>query len=95
MNNRKLNQLFRALKRATPPAPTEGFDLLVLQQIRRNPTRSELTISDVLGRWFPRLALAAVAVIALCIAGDFVYSTNGPSLSESAAQLSIQDSAEN
>lgn len=94
MNDHKLNQLFRALKRATPPAPPEGLDLLVMQQIRRNPARAELTISDLLGHWFPRLALAAVAVIALCIAGDFVYSTNGPSLSESAAQLSIQESAE-
>ena len=95
MNNHKLNQLFRALKRDTPPAPPEGLDLLVMQQIHRNPARAQLTVTDVLGRWFPRLAVAAVAVIAVCIAGDFVYSTNGPSLSESAAQLSIQDSAEN
>jgi hypothetical protein len=95
MKDRKLNQLFRALKREKSPAPVEGFDLLVMQQIRRNPARTELSISDVLGRWFPRLAMAAVAVIALCIAGDFAYSTSGPSLSESAAQLSIQESAEN
>lgn len=95
MKDHKLNQLFRALKRQTPPALPEGLDLLVMQQIRRNPARAQLTISDVLGRWFPRLAVAAVAIIALCIAGDFVYSTHGPSLSESAAQLSIQESAEN
>jgi hypothetical protein len=95
MNDHKLNQLFRVLKRSTPPAPAEGLDQLVMQRIRRNPARSEITLSDVLGRWFPRLALAAVAVIALCIAGDFAYSTNGPSLSESAAQLSIQEFAEN
>ena len=95
MKQHKLNQLFHALKRETPPAPPEGLDLLVMQQIRRNPTRAELTISDVLGRWRPRIALAAVAVIAVCLAGEFVYSTNGPSLSESAAQLSIQEFAEN
>ena len=83
MKDHKLNQLFRALKREKSPAPPEGLELLVMQQIRRDPTRAELTVSDLLGRWFPRLAVVAVAVIALCIAGDFVYSTNGPSLSVS------------
>lgn len=95
MKDHKLNQLFRALKRETPPAQPEGLDLLVMQQIRRNPTRAELTISDLLSRWRPRLAVAAVAIITVCLAGEFVYSTNGPSLSESAAQLSIQELAEN
>jgi hypothetical protein len=95
MKDPKLNQLFRALKREKSATPAEGFDVLVMQQIRRNPARAELTVSDLLGQWFPRLAVVAVALIALCIAGDFVYSTSGPSLNESAAQLSIQESAEN
>lgn len=93
MKDHKLNQLFRALKRETPPAPPEGLDLLVMQQIRRNPARADLTISDLLGRWFPRLALIAVSVIVLCVVSEFV--STGPSLSESAAQLSIQEFAEN
>ena len=86
--NERLNQLFAAAKRETPAAPTEGFAALVMNQIQRNPARLELTISDVLGMWFPRLAAAAAAIIALCVISDFVSSSNSPSLSESAAQLS-------
>ena len=90
MNDRKLNQLFSAAGREKPVAPTDGFELLVLQQIQRNPVRTELTISDVLGMWFPRLALVAATVIALCVVGDFVSSSDSPSLSDSASQLSDQ-----
>lgn len=93
MNNRKLRELFRVAKKEKPAAPTEGFDLLVMQQIRRNPARIELSISDVLGQWFPRLALVAAAVIALCVVTEFV--STGPDLNESAAQLSAQYLAEN
>jgi len=95
MNENRLNQLFTAAKDAPPPAPAEGFDLLVLQQIRRHPTRLELTISDVLGLWFPRLTVVAAAVIALCVLGDLVSSSNDPGLSVTAAQLSEQYYAEN
>ena len=90
MNDKKLSQLFSIARREKPAAPTEGFELLVLQQIQRNPARAELTISDVLGMWFPRLALVAVALIALCVVGDYVTSSNSPSLSDSASQLSDQ-----
>ena len=93
MNNRKLRELFGAAKRQKPAAPTEGFDLQVMQEIRRNPARIELSITDVLGRWFPRLALAAAAVIALCVLTEFV--STGPDLTDSAAQLSAQYLAEN
>ena len=89
--NEKMNRLFAAAKRETPPAPNEGFASLVMQQIQRNPARAELTISDLLGMWFPRLAVTAAAVIALCVIGDFVSSSNAPTLSESAAQLSMAD----
>jgi len=95
MNDRKLNQLFSAAGREKPAAPADGFELLVLQQIQRNPARAELTISDVLGMWFPRLALVAATVIALCVVGDFVSSSDSPSLSDSASQLSDQMLVEN
>lgn len=93
MNNRRLRELFRVAKKEKPAASTEGFDLLVMQQIRRNPARIEISITDVLGRWFPRLALVAAAVIALCVVTEFI--STGPDLSDSAAQLSAQYLAEN
>jgi len=93
--NEKLNRLFAAAKRDQPTAPDEGFASLVMQQIQRNHARPELSISDLLGMWFPRLAVAAAALIALCVIGEFVSSSNAPSLSESAAQLSVQYFAEN
>ena len=93
MNNRKLRELFRVAKKEKRAAPTEGFELLVMQQIRRNPARTQLSITDVLGQWYPRLALAAAAVIALCVVSEFI--STGPDLSESAAQLSAQYLAEN
>jgi hypothetical protein len=86
MNDRKLNELLTAVKREPVTAAPEGFETLVMQQIRRNPARAELSVSDLLGMWFPRLAIAAAAIIALCVIGDIASS--GPSLSDSAAQLS-------
>jgi hypothetical protein len=93
MNDRKLKQLFDAARRETPAEPMEGFERLVMQQIQCNPARAELTISDVLNRWFPRLAVAAAAVIALCVISE--YTASGPSLTDSAVQLSDQFFVEN
>ena len=93
MNEKKLNQLFNAARRETPAAPTEGFEMLVMRQIQRDPVRAELSISDVLGLWFPRLAVAAATIIAVCVLSD--YMSSGPSLTDSAAQLSVQYFAEN
>jgi len=87
MNDRKLNQLFNAAKKETPAAPNEGFAFLVMQQIQRDPARTELSISDMIGMWFPRLAVVAAAVIAICVVSEMVFASNAPSLSESAAQL--------
>jgi len=95
MNESKLNQLFNAAKDETPAAPNEGFAFLVMQQIQRSPARSELAISDLLNMWFPRLAFVAAAVIAVCVASEMVFSSSAPSLSESAAQLSVPIVAEN
>ena len=95
MNDRKLNRLFAAAKSEQPAAPGEGFAFLVMQQIQRDPARGDVTIADLLGMWFPRLALAAAAVIAICVISEVVSSSSAPSLSESAAQLSEPLVAEN
>lgn len=95
MNDPKLNHLFHAAKSETPAAPGEGFAFLVMQQIQRDPRRVEPSVSDVLGMWCPRLALVAALVIAVCAISELVISSNAPSLSESAAQLSETWVAEN
>jgi hypothetical protein len=95
MNEERLNQLFTAAKSEAPAPPAEGFAFLVMQQIQRNSGRVELTISDLLGKWFLRLAMVAAGVIAICVISEMVASANAPSLTESAAQLSEPLVAEN
>jgi hypothetical protein len=88
MNDPKLKNLFAAARKETPPTAPEGLDLLVLQAIRREPARSATTLWDSLHLLFPRYAWAAVSVIAVCVAGDWLAAT--PSLTDGVAQLSQQ-----
>jgi len=92
MNHRKLDQLFHAVRNEPPASPTEGFDRLMLQAIRReersaSPTTSSLF--DQLNVLFPRLAWAAVAVIALSLVADYGLTASGtPGLNDGVAQIS-------
>ena len=93
MNERKLNQLFDAARKEAPPAPPEGFDWVVMQAVRRDgaPARpGSGSLLDQLNLLFPKLAWAAVALILLCVAGDFVSAAISPSLSDSVARISDQ-----
>jgi hypothetical protein len=93
MNNRKLKQLFAAARKETAPAPAEDFAADVLHIIRREPptTPEAFLIFDQLNLWFPRIALAASAVIVLCFALDYGLTAAGvPSLSDGVSQLSAQ-----
>jgi anti-sigma-K factor RskA len=94
MSSRKLKQLFASARRETAPAPPGDFAADVLRAIRREPPMAMLetiSIFDQLNLWFPRLALAASAVIVACIALDYGLTAAGvPSLSDGVAQLSAQ-----
>ena len=94
MNDRKLNRLFASARRETASAPPEDFAADVLRAIRREPpvaAPEAVSVFDQLNLWFPRLALAASAVIVLCVAADYGLTAVGmPSLSDGAAQLSAQ-----
>lgn len=94
MNDRKLKQLFRAAKQHPAPAPTEAFDLLVMQSVRsdmrRGVTRGDNSLIEQLNRLFPRLAIAAALMIALCVAADLLSSNANPSLTSGIAQISEQ-----
>lgn len=94
MNNRKLKQLFASARRETAPAPPQDFATDVLRAIRRDPPAvppETISIFDQLNQWFPRLALAASAVIVLCVAADYGLTMAGvPGLGDGVSQLSSQ-----
>ena len=94
MNNRKLKQLFASVRQETAPAPPEDFAADVLRAIRREPpvaAPETLLIFDQLNLWFPRLTLAASAVILLCVAADYGLTATGvPGLDDGVSQLSAQ-----
>lgn len=92
MNDAKLDRLFAAARKETPPAPASGFDHLVLGALRREPAPlPEVSLLDQLGAWFPRLALAAGLVILVSVTTDFTLSWLGvPTLSDGVWQISDQ-----
>ncbi len=93
MNEKKLQQLFRAARTETPPAAEVGFENLVLSAIRREPRGATegSSLFDQLGALFPRLAWAAALVVVLCVAADFGLGALGvPGLTDGVAQISDQ-----
>jgi hypothetical protein len=94
MNADKIKKLFAAARNETAPLPSANFADGVLRAVRREPpttARASVSIFDQLNVLFPRLALAAAAVIVLCIAADFGFTSAGlPELDDGAAQLSAQ-----
>ena len=88
MNERKLNKLFEAARNEMPPAPSDNFEARVRRAICRLPESEENSLTDQLNFLFPRLAFAAVAVIVVCVAGEWVL--NLPDLTEGVAQISDQ-----
>ena len=94
MNENKLNQLYGAVRKEIPPSPEPGFENLVLSAIRREQSaRGPETVSvfDQLGALFPRLAWAAVLVVALGVGVDFGLGALGvPGLTDGVAQAADQ-----
>jgi hypothetical protein len=91
MNDPKLKKLFELAQKETPPAPPGNFELRVLAAIRREERAAPLTWWDQLGALFPRLALAAVLLMAVCLAADYYASACHPSsFAEDATQISDQ-----
>jgi len=88
MNDTKLKNLFAAARQETPPPATDGFDRLVMQAVRREPARRAATVFDALNLLFPRLAWAAVLVLAVCVAGDWLVAVR--SVTDGVAQISQQ-----
>jgi len=91
MNEKKIKQLFEAARLETLPAPPPDFAADVLRAVRREPAAKPdepFSIFDHLNRLFPRVALAAAAVIVFCAVADFTASL--PGVEDGAAQVSAQ-----
>ena len=94
MNDKKLKQLLESVRREATPAPPEDFASDVACAVRREPPtklKGQLSIFDQLNLLFPRLALAAAAVIVLCVVADFGLTVAGvPDLGDGVSQISAQ-----
>jgi hypothetical protein len=94
MKDTKLKQLFAAARNETAPPPPPDFAGDVLRAVRREPPGAEAetgSLSGQLNALFPRVAFAAVAVIVLCVALDFGFTSAGLlELGDGTAQLSSQ-----
>ena len=93
MNEKKLNQLFASARNESAPAPPADFAADVLRAMHREPQLKPeaFSIFDQLNLLFPRVALAAAAVIVLCMAADFGLTAAGlPEIGDGAAQVSAQ-----
>ncbi|MDB6015753.1 MAG: hypothetical protein JWR19_242 [Pedosphaera sp.] len=92
MNDRKLKELFELSRGEQPPTPPMGFDARVVTALRRE-SRSQagpLSLWEQLGQLLPRLAVATVMVVGVCVAVDFYASTDAPSLTAGIDQISDQ-----
>ena len=93
MNERKLKQLFAAARNESAPAPPADFAADVLRAVRREPPAAPQTsaLPDPLNRLFPRVALAAAAIIIMCAAADYAMTVAGvPGVGDGVSQLSAQ-----
>jgi hypothetical protein len=93
MSGEKLKKLFAASRKDTAPVPPEDFANDVLRMVRQEPpaTRQINSLPDSVDRLFPRIAFAALAVIALCVAADYALTAAGmPELGDGLSLFSAQ-----
>ncbi len=94
MNEKKIKQLFTVARNEAAPLLPADFAADVLRAVCHEPKVAALpAVSpfDQLNFLFPRLALAAAAVIVLCVAADFGFTSAGlPESGDGATQWSAQ-----
>ncbi|MFT3867711.1 MAG: hypothetical protein QM715_04335 [Nibricoccus sp.] len=76
MKDKKLNEIFAAARRETPPPVPAGFAERVLNCLPADVRSQPVVISffDQLNRHFTRYAVSAAAAIALCAAVEISQS---------------------
>jgi hypothetical protein len=90
MNDKKLNQLFAAARRETPPAVPADFAERVQRGLDQAPGSAPIVVSflDQLNRNFARYAVAAAAMIMLCAAVELSQSfSQEPSIDDDVNQI--------
>ena len=94
MNDEKLKRLFASARKNAAPAPGGNFASGVLRAIRSEPppgTAEAFSLWEHLNSLFPRVAVAAAALIVLSVAADWGLTAAGlPGLNEGAAQVTSQ-----
>ena len=94
MNDKKLKRLFELARREPGPAPRADFAADVLRSVHnaaQPEPMSPLSLWEHLNGLFPRVALAALVVIALCVAADWGVTASGlPDVNDGAAQMTAQ-----
>ncbi len=94
MNETRLKRLFAAARKEPSPLPSPEFVGDVLRAVKQAPAgRAHITPSlfEQLNHLFPRVALAAIVIMVLCVAADFALSSAGyPGLTDGASQISSQ-----
>ena len=91
MNKRKLSRLLVAARIELAPSGPAHFDSRVMRAVDREGKPAAASLFDQLALLFPRLALAAVVVIGLCVGSDYLLtSPDLPNLAEGVAQISDQ-----
>jgi hypothetical protein len=88
MKKDKLSELFRIARAESPPAAPERFEHEVMRAVGRQTNCEPVSLVDQLGALFPRLTLAAAAVIVCC--SLILSSTGQSSLGDKVTELSQQ-----
>lgn len=81
MNDRKLQKLFQAARRQPAPEPPADFAGDVLRAARQTsatPGAQGYSLFDQLNGLFPRVAIAAAAVVLLCAALEYTDNSSTP-----------------
>lgn len=94
MNENKLKRLFEAARKETAPMVPTDFADGVLRAVRHEPTpraSAPFSIFEQLNYLFPRLALAAAAVIVLCTIGNFLLPGADDEMVSADQNLSLED----
>ncbi len=78
MNEHKLQQLFASARKEATVTARPGFASHVLQAVRHEAQLPPRTTFDELADFVPHLALAAAAILMLCLAADLLLGHFAP-----------------